>query len=81
MGRWRAFSSLGAAIRGVRLDVAELEADGLPTPLSLAVSYEHVTRSGAFKDSEVVALWKRGRFVWVDPLFKSGRLGRARPSR
>lgn len=69
----RSFSTLQAAIRGVRLDVAELEADGVKPPLSLAVRFEHQTKSGKFKDSEIVALWKRGRFVWVDPEFKDAK--------
>jgi hypothetical protein len=70
MGRCRSFSTLQAAIRGVRLDVAELEADGVKLPLSLAVWYEHRTRAGMFEDSEIAAVWKRGRFVWVDSELK-----------
>jgi hypothetical protein len=69
----RSYSSLRAAIRGVRLDVAEVEADGYRCPLEIAVRYEHYDAGGSFKDSEVVALWKRGRFVWVDSAFKEKR--------
>jgi hypothetical protein len=69
MGRWRAFSTLRAAIRGMRLDMAELEADGLAAPLSVAIFHERRTRGGEFKDSEIVAIWKRGRIIWKDAAF------------
>lgn len=70
MGRFRSFSTLAAALRGCRLDLAELQASDLPLPLDFAIRYEHRNNLGEFVDSETVALWKRGRFVWVDPLFR-----------
>jgi len=75
MGRFRSFATLKAALRGCRLDLAELEADGLKQPLDFAIRYEHLNRAGEFVDSETVALWKRGRFVWVDPIFKKRERG------
>lgn len=69
MGRWRSYKTLRAAICGVRLDLAELEADGLKLPLSVTIGFEHFKKNGEFLDSEIVAIWKRGRFVWKDPKF------------
>lgn len=63
MSRFRSFCTLRAALNGVRKDIAELEADGVKLPAWTAIWYE-------LPDSEIVAIWKRGRFVWVDPLFK-----------
>lgn len=70
---WRSYMTLRAALTGIRLDVAELKADGRRIPLCIAISYEYHKANGDYLDSETVAIWKRGRFVWVDPLFRGAR--------
>jgi hypothetical protein len=69
LGRWASYRTLCAAIRGTRLAVAEVEADGRELPLSIAITYQHYTKNGHWRDSEIVAIWKRGRFVWRDSKF------------
>jgi hypothetical protein len=68
-GRWRSFKTLRAAVHATRLDLAEIEADGYKLPLCVTVHFEHYKRNGVFFDSEIVAIWKRGRIVWRDPVF------------
>jgi hypothetical protein len=61
---------------GVRMDMAEFEADGVTPPLFVAIWYEHPKRGDRPTDTEIVALCKRGRFVWVDPVFKRAERSR-----
>lgn len=84
LGVWRSFKTLHAAITGVRLDIAELEADGVELPEETVVRHEQVDQNGSLLTSEIVAIWKRGRFMWVDPVFRKmerGLLQRERPLR
>lgn len=67
----RSFATLRAALTGVRLDLAEVIADGFKPPLEVLIWYQHPKKRGQnYGDTEIVAVWKRGRFVWVDRLFK-----------
>jgi hypothetical protein len=50
------------------LELANLEADGTKMPLEVIIRLEHYTPRGKFKDSEVVAIFKRGRLIWRDRL-------------
>ena len=51
------------------MDIANVEADGLPLPKSVEIWFHHYSRNGTWKDNEIVAIWKRGRIVWRDSVF------------
>ena len=74
---WRAWSSLSRAVLGIRRETAEIEADGRKPPSEIVVRFRIEDKHGDYLDSEIVAIWKRGRFVWIDPYFKQAEKNNA----